>query len=41
MLYETASEALENCAGVKLNSHHACDVVNERDSDTQLLVFCF
>ena len=40
MPYETASEALERCAGIKLSNHHAHDVVNEIASDIQLLDIC-
>jgi len=40
MPYETASEALERCAGIKLSNHHAHDVVNEIAADIQLLDIC-
>jgi hypothetical protein len=40
MPYETASEALERCAGIKLSNHHAHDVVNEIADDIQLLDVC-
>ncbi len=40
MPYEPASEALERCDGIKLSSHHACDVVNEIADYIQLLKVC-
>ena len=40
MPYETASEALERCAGIQLSNHHAHDVVNEIAGDIQLLDVC-
>lgn len=40
MPYETASETLERCAGVKLSNHHAHDVVNEIADDIHLLDIC-
>jgi hypothetical protein len=40
MPYETASEALERCASIKLSNHHAHDVVNEIAADIQLLDIC-
>lgn len=40
MPYETASETLERCAGIKLSNHHAHDVVNEIADDIQLLDIC-
>ena len=40
MPYETASEALERCAGIKLSNHHVHDVVNEIAADIQLLDIC-
>lgn len=40
MPYETASEALERCAGIQLSNHHAHDVVNEIAADIQLLDVC-
>ena len=40
MPYETASEALERCAGIKLSNHHAHDVVNEIAADIQLQDIC-
>jgi len=40
MPYETASETLERCAGIKLSNHHAHDVVNEITADIQLLDIC-
>ena len=38
--YETASEALDRCAGIQLSNHHVHDVVNEIASDIQLLDVC-
>ena len=38
--YETVSEALERCAGIKLSNHHAHDVLNEVADDIQLLDIC-
>ena len=40
MPYETACEALERCAGIKLSNHHAHDVVNEIADDIHLLDIC-
>jgi len=40
MPFETASEALERCAGIKLSNHHAHDVVNEIADDIHLLDVC-
>ena len=40
MPYETTSEALARCAGIKLSNHHAHDVVNEIAADIQLLDIC-
>jgi hypothetical protein len=40
MPYDTASEALERCAGIQLSNHHAHDVVNEIAADIQLLDVC-
>jgi hypothetical protein len=40
MPYETASEALERCAGIELSNHHVHDVVNEIADDIQLLDIC-
>jgi hypothetical protein len=38
--YETASETLERCAGIKLSNHHAHDVVNEIMDDIHFLDVC-
>jgi len=38
--YETASEALERCSGIKLSNHHIHDVVNEIADDIHLLEVC-
>jgi len=40
MPYETASEALDRCAGIKLSNHHLHDVVKEVADDIQLLDVC-
>ncbi len=40
MPYETASEALERCAGIQFSNHHVHNVVNEIADDIQLLDVC-
>lgn len=40
MPYETASEALDRCAGIKLSNHHLHDVVKEVADNIQLLDVC-
>lgn len=40
MPYDTACEALDRCAGIKVSNHHAHDVVNEIAGDIQLLDIC-
>jgi hypothetical protein len=40
MPYETASEALERCAGINLSNRHCHDVANEIADDIQLLDIC-
>ena len=40
MPYETASEALDRCAGIKLSNHHLHDVVKEVAVNIQLLDVC-
>jgi len=40
MPYETASEALERCAGIKLSNHHFHEVVNEIADDIHVLDIC-
>jgi len=40
MPYETASEALERCAGIRLSNHHIHDVVNEIADEIPLLDVC-
>jgi len=40
MPYETVSEALERCAGIKLSNHHAHDVVKEIADDIHVLDVC-
>jgi hypothetical protein len=40
MPFETASEALERCAGIKLSNRHAHDVANEIADDIHLLDVC-
>ncbi len=40
MPYETACEALDRCAGIKLSNHHAHDTVNEVAGDIEILDVC-
>jgi len=40
MPYETVSDALERCAGIKLSNHHAHDVVKEIADDIHVLDVC-
>jgi len=40
MPYETSSETLQRCAGIKVSDHHIHDVTNEIAQDLQILDVC-
>jgi predicted nucleic acid-binding Zn finger protein len=40
MPYETSSETLDRCAGIKISNHHIHDVANEIVQDLQILDVC-